>query len=459
MKSSMKWIYCSLATYAAIVVVIVIATPSLFAQSADFPSSTEKIPFNAWLDGKDASQLSWAVKVSLPRLTDYQRYEASIIANVSLDKVDAADNDAKLLTVVRFKDSHGKSYDAHSTYALPRRTADQKDEIATSFTAYLLPGEYKVAMVVYGTASHKRSVAHQTIRVPSISNDPLPAAWNNLPAVEFLAMRSPLGVADGHLNLPLQTNRAVRIEVIANITPTYAMKPYPAIYRHNRNVIFPEMNVLSQITATNGTLDVVALELDNQKIAFEQDGVDRLDARELWRSLDAHSSAVVDASALAGENREAKFFLAEVNKRIMAAATSPDAANKRVPTVVIVLSNLMAFPKGEDLAPLPMQPDCNCQVFYIRTHVVLDTYAMQALMRLPPSPTNRIIIGEGVSPPETTVESMPNFPSLGEGATKIPDVDQLEKTLAPLNPRVLDVKSTKDFRKAVAIILREAGEQ
>jgi hypothetical protein len=459
MRSSMKWNYRRLAMGAAIALVVVITAPTLFAQSTDFPSSTEKIPFTTWLDGKDVSQLSWAVKVVPPKLTEFQRFEASISANVSLDKVDATDNSAKLLTVVRFTDSHGKSYDAHSTYALPRRTADQEGEIATSFTAYLLPGEYKVAMVAYGTASHKRSVTHQTIRVPNISNDPLPAAWNNLPAVEFLPMRAPLGVADGRLNLPLETNRPVRVEVIANITPTYAMKPYPAIYRHNRNAIFPELDVLSQITAANGALDVVALELDNQKIAFEQDGVDRLDASSLWRSLNAHSSAVVDASALAGENREAKFFLAEVNKRITALAASSDAPNKRVPTVVIVLSNLMAFPKGEDLAPLPVQPDCNCQVFYIRTHVVLDTYAMQALMRLPPSPTNRVIIGEGASPPETTVESMPNFPSLGEGATKIPDVDQLEKTLAPLNPRVLDVKSTKDFRKAVATILREAGQQ
>jgi hypothetical protein len=36
-------------------------------------------------------------------------------------------------------------------------------------------------------------------------------------------------------------------------------------------------------------------------------------------------------------------------------------------------------------------------------------------------------------------------------------VDQLEKTLAPLNPHILEVKSVEDFRKAVAVILSEAG--
>ena len=443
---------------AAIVLASAFNSSPLFAQAADSSSSAEKIPFNAWLDGKDISQLQWTLKVRSPRLTDFQRYEASITASVRLDKLDAADHSAKLLTVARFTNEQGKSYEARNTYPLPRRTDDQAAEIATSFSAYLLPGEYKVAMVAYGTASHKRSVTHQIIRVPRIPNDPLPAAWNNLPAVEFLPMRVPLGVSDGLLNLPLQTNRPVRVEVIANITPTYAMKPYAAIYRHNRAAIFPELNVLSQITASNGALDIVALELDAQKIAFEQRGVERLDAGDLWQSINAHNSSVVDASALAGENREVKFFLAEVGKRISSLATPSSSQSDRPETIVIVLSNQMAFPKGQDLAPISVAGDCNCRVFYIRTHVMLDPHATQALMGLPPSPTNRVIIGEGVPPPETTVESIPSFPALGEGASKIPDVDQLEKTLAPLNPRVLDVKSTKDFRKALAVILREAGE-
>ncbi len=41
----------------------------------------------------------------------------------------------------------------------------------------------------------------------------------------------------------------------------------------------------------------------------------------------------------------------------------------------------------------------------------------------------------------------------------IPYQDQLEKTLAPLNPRVFEVKSPGDFRKVIASILAEAGKR
>jgi hypothetical protein len=345
---------------------------------------------------------------------------------------------------------------------LPRRTDGQAPEIVANFAVYLLPGEYKVAMVVYGTASHKRNVTHRTIVVPRISKDPLPSAWNSLPDVEFQPMRVPIGVADGRLNLPLQSSQPVRVKVIANVTPSYALKPYPVIYRRNRNAMFPELDVLSQIKAPNGTLDLVALELDDQKVAFEQNGLGTLDARNLWISLSSHITQItsaVNASAIAGEDAEAKFFLAEVIKRITALGTSSSSRNERVPTVVIVLSNKMAFPKGEDLAPISVSGDCNCRIFYIRTHVMLDPYAMRGMMGMGSSATPDAINGEAASPsPPQSATGGPHFPpARTEANTKIPNVDQLEKTLAPLNPRVLDVYSITDFRQAIAVILKEAG--
>lgn len=453
MRSNMEWIYRRLIFGAAILLVGVFTSHTLFAQSTDSSFSTERLPIKAWLDGKDTSQLEWTVRVSQPRLTDYQRYEVSIVAFVWLNKADAAENTSNLLTFARFTDSHGKSYEARNTYALPRRTDDQQAEIATNFAAYLLPGDYKVAIVAYGTGSRKHSVRHQMIHVPDIPKDPLPSAWNGLPAVEFMPLHAPFGLVDGRLNLSLQASQPLRVEVIANVTPSYALKPYPVIYRRNRDAIFPELNVLSQIRAPNGTLDVVALELDDQKVAFEQNGVDRLDARSLWRSLNAHSTSVVDASALAGENREAKFFLSQVNKRITALAAPSGSVNANVPTVVIVLSNQMAFPKGEDLAPISVSGDCNCRVFYIRTHVMLDTFPTfgRTPFRMGPGPD--VTVG----PPDTSPTGGLNFPPGGDGGTKISNVDQLEKTLAPLNPRVLEVKNVEDFRKAVAVILSEAG--
>src|SRR5579863_5295808 len=136
---------------AAIVSLGAFAVPAVVAQSDSFPPSSGNLPFEAWLNGKNISQIPWTISIAPPAMTDYQRYQADIIAYVFLDKADASNRDAKLRSVARFTDSRGKTYEATSEHALTARTADQDPEIVVSFTAYLLPGDYKVAMAVYGT--------------------------------------------------------------------------------------------------------------------------------------------------------------------------------------------------------------------------------------------------------------------------------------------------------------------
>jgi hypothetical protein len=123
-RSSAKWICRRSIIGAAIVLVGVFTPQALFAQSTDSSSSTEKIPIKSWLDGKNISQIPWTIKVVPPDLTDYQRYQASILAYVSLDKMDAAHSRAKLLAIARFTDSHGKSYEATNVHGMSARGAD-----------------------------------------------------------------------------------------------------------------------------------------------------------------------------------------------------------------------------------------------------------------------------------------------------------------------------------------------
>lgn len=444
--------------YSAICYFALLALPAHAAQGSSSNPPFEDSPFSSWLDGKNTSQIPWTVKVTSLGLSDYQRLQATIVAFVFLDAKDISAGGGRLLSVVRLTDSRGKSYEANQSQVLKLPTPDQSNECVLSFGAYLLPGEYKVAVAIYSTASRKHNVNHQVLRIAPIPNDPLPLVWANLPAVEFFPMRTPLGLVNNSLQLSLQTIRPVHLEVLANITPSNAFKPSTAVYRLNIAALFPELNVLSQIAVKNGSLNISALELDDQQIAFEQNDVADFDSQSLWRALMAHNSNVVSATALSGGTQEASFFISEVKKRMYVGAAVHGTEAGKTTRIIIVLSNQMAFPKDEDLSSISATESCACQIFYIRTHVLLDPQTMETMRNLPPA-----IIGgpgngpEGSPPPGTGPQRPQPLPPLSDKSTKIPDVDQLEKTLDPLHPHVFDVRSPEDFRKAVAEILSEIG--
>jgi hypothetical protein len=218
--------------------------------------------------------------------------------------------------------------------------------------------------------------------------------------------------------------------------------------------LFQEFDVLSQITVKNGTLNIAALDLDDQKVQFEQDNVATIDERSLWRDLMSHNSNVVSADSISHQTKEAGFFVSQVKQRLSDAASRTKDPNAT--RVIIVLSNQMAFPKGQDLAPIAVTQDCNRRVFYIRNHILLDPDFMQVMMKMPSGgPTGPGAGPEGSPPPGNSPQTPPRLPPINDRSTNILDVDKLEKALAPLHPRVFDVNSPEDFRRAVATILSE----
>lgn len=447
--------HCCLVIFAAITFLAALTSPATLAQSPAGPPSFESLPFKSWLDGKNVTQLPWTLKITSNGLSKYQRMEAGILAFVWVEQQDVG---GSLLCVTRITDSHGKSYEVSGTFPVRPPTADHALEVELGFGAYLLPGEYDVAVAVYSTLSHKRDVGHQALHVAPISNDPLPAAWSNLPPVEVFRWVSPPGLVNSRLQLSLNPKRPVQLEILANLTPTYALKPTTFLYRRNLYELFPALMVLSQISVSNGSLNLTALELDNQRIAFEQDGVGLLDWHHLWQALLAHNSNVLDAKALSAQLHEANFFTSEVRKRLSADGPAPDAHGLAPRRVIVVLSDKMAFPKGEDLSPISAANGCDCQVFYIRTHFMQDMSTGNFLMSTHPANHPEEAPGPPATvPPDTDIGGPINFPPLHKNSTKISDVDQLERTLAPLHPRLFDVKSPGDFRKALSAILAEAG--
>jgi hypothetical protein len=442
-----------LISFSAIGLLLFLISPAIFAQDINPPSPFDDLPFKIWLEGKNTTQIPWSVIVKSHRLSGYQRLDATISVFAFLDKKDISGGEGQLLTVVRITDAQGREYEARRSSNLKRPTDGQSSELGLTFRAYLLPGDYKVDTAIYSVASKTHSASHQTLAINAIPNDPLPGAWTNLPVVEFYPMvRPPFGLVDTRLQLPLQTNRNVRVDVLANVTPTHAYKPSTFIYRRSVGALFQEFDILSQISVKNGTLNIAALDLDDQKIQFERNDVDTINPRTIWRALMSHDSNVASADSISHQTKEAGFFVSQVKQRLSA----PIANGADATRVIIVLSNQMAFPKGEDLSPISVEEDCNCRVFYIRNHVLLDPDFMQVMMKMPSGgPTGPSAGPEGSPPPGSSPQTPPHLPPINDRSTNIIDIDRLEKTLAPLHPHIFDVNSPEDFRKAIATILSE----
>jgi hypothetical protein len=98
------------------------------------------------------------------------------------------------------------------------------------------------------------------------------------------------------------------------------------------------------------------------------------------------------------------------------------------------------FEGREDLQPIHAASSLDSRVFYVRYHAVLPRPARQARV----APMGRGRWGSG----------SPDWRRPGYGGQE-QQIDQLEPTLKPLAPRVFDVESPEDFRKALAAILAE----
>jgi hypothetical protein len=137
---------------------------------------------------------------------------------------------------------------------------------------------------------------------------------------------------------------------------------------------------------------------------------------------------------LAPENsgQNAQFFLSEIRKRVSAEGVEPLH-------VVIVLSGPMAFGKA-NLRPMETSADPSRKVFYIRYHALAR--------RTPP----------GFGGPENNTRRRGGRGARFDFPRPAPlAADELFGLIKALDPRLFDVTTAEEFRKALATILSEIG--
>lgn len=409
------------------------------SEEGDRDPAFDAVPFDKWLDANAAPQIKWDVRVNSAELSMEQRLRVRVDIQVDGDEVAKRRGRGQLVTLVRLQDSEGRAYESHNVLDLKGvQQATNKLNFVISQSAFVLPGDYQISLGVLDTATGEHSVGRRSLHVNPIKNDPLPIAWRKLPPVEIVSNRPFLM---RKINLQFASKHPVRVEVLANMSPSLevpAPRAVPVPPELVLNGLASVLRVLSEAEVPNGTFHVKTLNLTRRKVLVEQEirTLDReLDWEKLSDALRKTDPNVIDVDSLRNRGHSVEFFC----KQVRIGTGDGDAPDPSRPQrVLIVLSPPFAFGPGEDARPMELETPGDPRIYYLRRHTLppdrrfdetFDDRRFSRSRRLDPSVPRPVNYAE--------------------------PIDSLDRILKHLKPRTFDIYTAEDLRKALAAIADE----
>lgn len=408
-----------LAIVAALVLTAAASLPAV--QGAPDPVFST-IPFDQWLNQPAQSRIHWTLHLSDPALTPHQRFAVSLDVQIDGAELSKRRGEGRFLVLVQLNDEENHLWQNHQELDLERIGEGVKasDAVFSQFF-FVLPGNYRIAVAVFDTASGEHSVIVRTLHVTSLKNDPLPGMWRDLPPVEFYVPDSSpdrwyLPSIEGRLNLAVEARHPLEIDLMVNLTPAERLSGSTHVQNRNLEALIPAMKALTQVEWRNARLNLEVLDLARRRIAFRQDDVATLDWPKASAALGEANPGIIDVKSLRNRQFSADFFLNRIARHVRPFGQTP-----RPPRVVIVLSATVYFEPGMDIHPIQPAARPDATVIYIR-------YQPRPEVSFSPEGGPRRLIRPGAA-------------------------DQLEPLLKPLSPRLFDVQSPEQFRRSLATIL------
>ena len=252
-------------------------------------------------------------------LTNHQRLGAR--TEVMLDGVEVLKRrgEGEILVLIQFQDKAGHRYRGHRTLPLD----DVKEEARHNMVqflqdAFVTPGDYQ-DFTRHLTPRRPRNMSSPggRLHIDPLARDPLPDAWRDLPPVEFITAEDPpdtwwIPQAAGQLNLPVQTQRPIRIELLVNESATEQATGarFGRATGRNMAALLPAFGGLSQLRLSRGYINAALLDLARRRVTFEQRIGSAAGASVDWPKLsDALSDAsphVIDVGSLGNRQQEAR---------------------------------------------------------------------------------------------------------------------------------------------------------
>ncbi len=419
----------------------VAAGSQAFAQGDSLDPAFAGLPFEQWLVGGEQVRMRWTVSVSRPRLSAHQRLRADVEVRLDGSELARRRGEGQLLVLLQISDQQGRRYQNHLAIDLAKvEEGVAKQDIVSTFTAFVTPGDYRVAVALYDTATREYSLKQDKLEVAPLKNDPLPGAWRDLPAVEFLPPADPpdswyLPSLTERLRLPVKSRNPVEIDLVVNLTPSESASDSAEMQSRNLSVLIPALKAISELDGHDARLNVELLDLSRQRVVFRQDNVRVLDWTAMRRALAPGEARTIDLQSLERHRQSAAFFVAEVGRIVGA----PRAIAPKPRRVLLVLSSPLTFGPGVNVEPIALGPPSDCRVFYVRYHSFHRWSADPDITR----------VGS---------RGLPQFSRGGRRPGWLDQqlqFDQLESTLKRLAPRLFDIETHEEFRKALASVLAE----
>jgi hypothetical protein len=404
-----------------------------------------KIPFEQWLGERDQPHFHWALNVPHAVLSFHQRLMARVEVRLDGKDLESRRGDGQLMFLIQITDNQGTRYQDHGSLELGKLSEDVKSSnIEYSQGVFLLPGEYKLAVAILDTATGEHST-HQVSFKAAPPHDFLLDAWRELPAVEYIGKaESPdswyLPDMGGRLQWAASVHSPARLNVILNVDtsePTTELHPTHAAPSSGLAALLPTLKAISQTGSPSISEQVELLDIARRSAVFHQEDVHDLDWPRLKTAMGGANTASIDVHTLSERHHDAQFFVSQVRRMLRASEK---------PSVLVVLTQSVGFESGEDLEPISLEALPGCRVIYIRYHAPIEyvpSYGQQ--MR-----------GRGLNPRSGGPMTGRPMPRNGNRPQQ-EVIDQLEGTLKPFSPKVIDVSTPEQMTKALIEVLKALG--
>jgi hypothetical protein len=401
----------------------------LSALESNLDPAFNKVPFDEWLKDSNPSPFHWTVTGPHVELSFQQRILAQFA--IRLDGRDLQDRrtHGQFVFFIQITDREGTRFQNHGVIELSKVDENVKAAyVDYTQRAFLLPGEYRVALALLDAGTGEHSVHQGQFRVPAAPREFLNAAWRGLPEVEFVGKEDTpdswfLPEVQGHLQWAAAVHNPAQIDVILNVT---------AHHTHSSDMaaLLPTLKVLTQTGSPSVGERVELFDLSRRRAALDESNVHDLEWEKLKQAMGESNTASIDVGSLSQRHQEAQFFVSQVRSVLRKA---------QQPCVLVVLTPPVAFEPGttkDELAPISTEALPACKVVYIRYRApVLRDRAYD------PGFGGRGRVGRIERPP---------YP-----VRPLEEIDQLEQTLKPLNPKVFDVGTPEEMTKALVEIEKD----
>jgi hypothetical protein len=392
------------------------------------------IHFDQWFDESVQTTMKWTASVSEAQLSTHQRLFSRVEFKVDKEELAHRRGKGRLLLMTQVTDGNGGVWQHHSAVDLEPFTKVGKgggEPYIQPF--FVLPGDYTISLAVVDSGSGEHSVMRRKLHVTGLRNDPLPDAWRDLPAVEFLTPGEPpeiffLPEIQGRLHLPVKTPHALQVDLLANLTPSERFSGSGRVQEMTMEVLLPSLKVLSGIElaeaeSNDATVNLEMLDLARNRVVYRQENMVNFDWEKALEAIKGTTAGIIDVKSLARHRHSADFFVREVGRRVSAPLADGQAR------AVIVLTSSVSFKGGVELHPLEVRSPNGVKIFYLRYQPLL--------VQRPRGPAF------GALPPP--------------GMLAPPENDQLEPLLRGLNPQLFKFTTPTQFRRALAQVLAQVG--